>query len=139
LSVADKGAAYAVVMLGVKAEQIKNYCAKYDQTAVAVWDQYCRIFSMLDYRDYTFRKMMEFLLINNIFDDEGYMRQLTEDELQKMEISKITAAKEHIDSLHSKGITDINEYLTKCGIDKNLMREYLLYRKRGIDWALDQF
>lgn len=56
-----------------------------------------------------------------------------------MEIFKITAAKEHIDSVKSKRITDINDYLNKCEIDKNLMREYLLYKKRGIDWALDQF
>jgi hypothetical protein len=82
--------------------------------------------------------MMEFLLINNIFDDEGYMRQLTEDEIQKMEIFKPTAAKEHIDSLDSRGITNCNDYLNECGIDKNLMREYLLYRKRRIDWALNQ-
>ncbi|MGB8935128.1 MAG: hypothetical protein WCC17_08490 [Candidatus Nitrosopolaris sp.] len=120
--VTDKGAAYAVVMLGVKVEQIKNYTAKYDPTAVPVWDQDCGIFSMLEYRDYIFKKTMEFLLINNIFDDEGHMRQLTEDEIQKMEISKITAAKEHIDSLHSKGITNCNDYLNECGIDKNLMR-----------------
>ena len=65
---------------------------------------------------------MEFVLKNNIFDDEGHVRQ-------KMEVFKITAAKEHIDSVKSKGITDINDYSNKCGIDK----------KRAIDRALDQF
>lgn len=137
--VTAKGIAYAVVMLGVKGEQIKNYCAKYDHTALAIWDQYCRIFSMPEYRNYIFRKMLEFFLINNIFDDEGHVRQLTEDEFQKMRIFRLSAAKEHFDSLHSNGIISCNDYLNKCGVDKDLIREYLLYRKRGIDWTLGQF
>ena len=133
-----KGVAYAVVMLGVKMEQIKNYDTKYDHTAVAAWNLYCAVFLMPEYRDYMFRKAMEFLLINNIFDDEGHIRQLTVDEMQKMEVFKIAAAKEHIDSLNSRGITNHNDYLSKCGVNKNLLREYLLDKKRGIDRALAQ-
>lgn len=40
----DKGAAYAVVMLGVKLEQIKNYTAKYDSVSATGWDQYFEAF-----------------------------------------------------------------------------------------------
>jgi DNA-binding MarR family transcriptional regulator len=134
----DKGAAYAVVMLGVKLEQIKNYISKYDSTSATGWDQYFEAFQIPANREYIFRKTMEFLLTNNIFDDKGRMRQLTEDEIQKKAIFEFTAAREHIESVDSSGITNFNDFLHECGIDKNDMKKYLLYKKRETDWALNE-
>ncbi len=139
--VTDKGAAYAVVMLDVKLEQIKNYNAKYDSASAAMWNQYCEIFAIPEKREYIFRKSMEFLLANDLFDGEGRIRnQLTEEEIQKMKMSQFTASKEYYESvgLGNQGITNFNEFLDKYKIDKDSMKKYLLYKKQEINSALNQ-
>jgi hypothetical protein len=97
--------------------------------------------SIPEKREYIFRKSMEFLLINNIFDDEGRIRsQFTEEEIQKMKLFQYNASKEYFESvgLDTQGVTNINEFCDKYKIDKKFYYEYLIHRKREIDMALNQ-
>jgi hypothetical protein len=48
--------------------------AKYDCTLDAGWDQYFEALPIPANREYIFRKTMEFLLTNDIFDDVGWLQ-----------------------------------------------------------------
>lgn len=139
--VTDKGAAYSVVNLGVTLEQIKSYNKKYDRASEDMWNQYDKTFVISEKREYIFRKSMEFLLNNNIFDNEGHIRnQLTEEEIKKMKMFQYTASKEYYESagLYKQSITNINEFIDKFKIDKGAYKQHLLIRKEEIDSALKQ-
>jgi hypothetical protein len=141
LYVTDKGAAYSVVNLRISLEQIKSYNKKYDRTSEDVWNQYYKIFLIPEKREYIFRKTMEFLLMNNIFDNEGRIRnQLTEEEILKMKVSEFTASKEYYEAagLYSQRTSNINEFIDRYKIDRNKFREHLLLKKEEIDSALKQ-
>ncbi len=139
--VTDKGAAYAVVVLGVKLDQVINYNTKYDNGSKHEWNRYKEIFTIPEKREYIFRKSMEFVLTSSLFDSAGHIRsQLTEEESQKMKLSEFVASREYFESvgLSKQGIHNLNDFLDKYKIDKKSMEKYLLDRKQEIDSALKQ-
>jgi hypothetical protein len=111
--VTDKGAAYAIVILGVKLDQVINYNTKYDCGSKHEWNRYKEIFAIPEKREYIFRKSMDFVLNNNLFDSAGHIRsQLTEEESQKMKLSEFVASREYFESLglSRQGIHNLNDF-----------------------------
>ena len=90
-------------------------------------------------RDEYLKKVVEFYLKNNLFDVGEIKRQLTNEEKSKAKLTQLYIAKEYFESIRlNDDVKNLKDYLNKYKIDKNLMREYLKFRKREVEWAIKE-
>ncbi|MGC2483996.1 MAG: hypothetical protein WA398_09555, partial [Nitrososphaeraceae archaeon] len=57
----------------------------------------------------------------------------------KAKLTQLYIAKEYFESIGlNDDVKNLKDYLNKYKIDKNLMREYLKFRKREVEWAIKE-
>jgi hypothetical protein len=118
-------------------DKLEDHARKYnDKSSMEFLKYFKEHFKNPEKRDEYLKKVVEFYLKNNLFDVGEIKRQLTNEEKSKAKLTQLYIAKEYFESI---GLNDdaknLKDYLNKYKIDKNLMREYLKFRKREVEWG----
>jgi DNA-binding MarR family transcriptional regulator len=139
LLLTEKGTA-AAMSLGIRIDKLEDYARKYnDKSSMEFLKHFKVLFKNPEKRDEYLKKVVEFYLKNNLFDVGEVKRQLTNEEKSKAKLTQLYIAKEYFESIGlNDDVKNLKDYLNKYKIDKNLMREYLKFRKREVEWAIKE-
>jgi hypothetical protein len=138
LYVTDKGIAAAIV-LGVAIDQVKNYLSKFASkneavaNSISYFNRFTRLYKIPMKREFLARKLMEYLLNNECYDNRGTIKSPTREEFRKA-MRYIQGAFDE-----SFGIPEtFKEVLDKYGIDKGFLKEAFQKDRKRIDLILSQ-
>jgi DNA-binding MarR family transcriptional regulator len=139
LLLTEKGTA-AAMSLGIRVNKLEDYARKYnDKSSMEFLKYFKEHFRNPEKRDEYLKKVVEFYLKNNLFDEGEVKKQLTDEEKSKARLTQLYIAKEYFESVGlNDDVKNLKDYLNKYKIDKNLMKEYLKFRKREIEWAINE-
>jgi DNA-binding MarR family transcriptional regulator len=136
LTLTEKGAAAAVVILGVSFDEFENYYKRQRHPDREILQNIKRIFKTPEKRDFMIKKAMEYAFKNNYFDEGSITRQLTEEELKKL---RLHMAMEYVSSLGpTSNIHNLKEFIDRYQLDKEIMKEYLNKQKHFADLLLKE-
>lgn len=140
LYVTDKGILYAIVGLGLNYDDAIDYYEKYGHPSASHIRQILdENFPDKEKREYRIRKNFEFILKNNLFDEEGNVRvQLTREEASKLRLHLQRTAFEYLESvvLNNPGVSSFHDIVDKAKIDREFTKKSLIQRKEGLERAL---
>jgi hypothetical protein len=140
LVVTDKGAA-AAIFLGISLDQFEVFSKKHRLNASLNFLQnFKNTFKNSEKRDLYIKKAVDFYLKNNLFDKGNVRQQLTEEEETRAKLNQLYIAREYFESqgFDFNNINNVRDFLDKYKIDRETMKNYLRYRKQGIDRALKE-
>jgi len=138
LLVTDKGAATAI-FLGISLDQLEIFSKKYGLNAsLSFLQNFKNTFKNVEKRDLYIKKAVEFYLKNNLFEEGNVRQQLTEEEKARARLNQIYIAREYFESqgFDFNNINNFRDFINKYKIDRETMKNYLRYRKQGIERAL---
>lgn len=140
LLVTEKGAA-AAIFLGINLDQLETFSKKHRLTAsLSFLQNFKNTFKNAEKRDLYIKKAVEFYLKNNLFEEGNIRQQLTEEEKTRARLNQLYIAREYFESqgFDFNNINNFRDFLNKYKIDRETMKNYLRYRKQGIDRALKE-
>jgi DNA-binding MarR family transcriptional regulator len=139
LLLTEKGTA-AAMCLGIRVDKLEDYARKYnDKSSMEFLKHFKEHFKNPEKRDEYLKKVVEFYLKNNLFDEGEIKKKLTDEEKSKARLTQLYIAKEYFESVgFNDDVKNLKDYLNKYKIDKNLMREYLKFRKREVELAIKE-
>jgi hypothetical protein len=138
LLVTDKGAATAI-FLGITIDQLEVFSKKYGlNSSLSFLQNFKNTFKNVEKRDLYIKKAVEFYLKNNLFEEGNVRQQLTEEEKARARLNQIYIAREYFESqgFDFNNINNFRDFINKYKIDRETMKNYLRYRKQGIERAL---
>ena len=136
LTLTDKGAAAAVVLLGVTFDQFENHFKRQRHPDIQNLQSIKSIFKTPEKRDFMFKKAMEYAFKNNYFDEGSSIKQLSQEELKNLRLSM---AMEYINSLPpTSSVHSLKEFIDRYQLDKEIMKEYLNKQKQFANMLLKE-
>jgi DNA-binding MarR family transcriptional regulator len=135
LTLTEKGAAAAVVKLGISFDGFENYYKRQGHSDIENLQNIKTIFKTPEKRDFMIKKAMEYAFKNNYFEGST-IRQRTEEELKNL---RLYMAMEYIKSLEpTSNIHNLKEFIDRYQLDKEIMKEYLNNQKKFADVLLKE-
>ena len=135
LTLTEKGAAAAVVILGVSFDEFENYYKRQRHPDRENLSNIKAIFKTPEKRDFLIKKAMEYALKNNYFEGST-IKQRTEEQVKNL---KLYMAMEYIKSLErNSDIHNLKEFINRYQIDKKIMKEYLNNQKKFTEELLKE-
>jgi DNA-binding MarR family transcriptional regulator len=135
LTLTEKGAAAAVVILDVSFDEFENYYKRQGHSDIEKLQNIKTIFKTPEKRDFMIKKAMEYAFKNNYFEGST-IRQRTEEELKNL---RLYMAMEYIKSLEpTSNIHNLKEFIDRYQLDKEIMKEYLNKQKQFADVLLKE-
>jgi DNA-binding MarR family transcriptional regulator len=135
LTLTEKGAAAAVVILGVSFDEFENHYKRQRHPDREKLQNIKTIFKTPEKRDFMIKKAMEYAFKNNYFEGST-IRQRTEEELKNL---KLYMAMEYIKSLPpTSNVHNLKEFIDRYQLDKEIMKEYLNNQKKFADMLLKE-
>src|SRR5918992_3033005 len=134
LTLTDKGAAAAILILGVSFDEFENHYKSHPD--IQILQFFKRIFKTPEKRDFMIKKAMEYAFKNDYFEQGNTIRQLSEEELKKF---RLYMAIEYINSLGpTSKISSFKEFIDRYELDREFMKEYLNRQKQFADLLLKE-